>query len=718
MQKAVCGDRFLYLSEHLPTGFMNSFTTILLVSLFLLVVHTSLAQNTHLAAPTPTPATFETVSGADDSRTRREQAYTKLLEGQRFIWSAQRLQTQAGRANSMKLAKIALQKAVEFDPSLAEGYTALAELAARMQPVDIDESIRLAAMATKIEPRNFGGHRMLARLYTVKSRLNSGTLDQVFAGKAIEEWRHVTRLDPHNAEGWAFLSAFSDKKDQASEQIDLLKNWIGSAVPVDLQFYSGIMGPEASLTPESATLKLGAALMKAGRKEEAVETLSKIIADDPNNAEAIDIISEAIDSTDGAAATAIEALQQAVFSNPANVSLVDMLARLQGRTGHFEDAVKLLKTSAEKAAVSDGRATSTLLVSLGDLYISKDRYSEAAEAFERALLTRGLNANTPLPEEEREFAMYVFEKLIQTYKLSDRPHDVRPLIERSRAMFGKTDLFADRQLISFYRSSGNRAEALAVIQSVRGRLPNDSGFIRLEATLLTETGKVDAAVAAIRADMNRKKSPGAIGSSSPETVSGTVVIPLQAYDEFSDHLFISNLYSKANRPSDAAAAANQAYTVALGSERKQIARLTLATAQQMGGDFKGAESTLREILRQTPGNPIALNNLGYFLIERDERIPEALGLIEQALKVDPRNPSYLDSLGWAYFKLGKFDDAEKYIKEASRLDAESETIFEHLGDVYVKKQNNQLAKAAWEKALRLASDASDVERLKKKLKNQ
>lgn len=697
---------------------MKILTSILCSTMVAICVYTTAAQT-----PTPTPAIIEIDPlnkeiTADSLRGRREQAFVKLLEGQRFVWNTQRLQTQAGKANSMRLAKLAFQKAVEFDPALSEGYTALAELAVGMSPIDIDESIRLAAIATKIEPQNFGGHRMLARLYTVKSRLNNGPLDPVFVEKAIEEWSHITRLDPRNAEGWAFLSAFSEKKNQTSEQIEMLKKWIGSASPVDNQFYGRIMGSDASLTPESATLKLGAALVKAGRKAEAVETLSILIADDPGNAEAIDLLAEAIDSTEGSAAeAAIEALQQAVFANPANVSLVDMLARLQNRTGRFDDAVKLLKISAEKLAPGNGRAASSLLVSLGDLYIEKDHYIDAAEAFENSLATRGINANSLLPDDERDFAMYVFEKLIQTYKLSDRPRDIRTVIERARNLLGKEDLFADRQLISFYRSTGNKTEALILIRSLRERLPNDSGFIRLEATLLAETGKVDDAVAMIRTEMNRKLSANTATSSPSKTGSETIAIPLQPYDEFSNHLFISNLYSKANRAKEAAAAANQAFAAALGTERKQIAKLTLATAQQMGGDFNGAESTLREILRQTPGNPIALNNLGYFLVERDERLAEALGLIQQALKVDPKNPSFLDSLGWAFFKLGKLDDAEKFLKDASRLDTDSSTIYEHLGDVYVKKQNTELAKTAWERALRLAWDAADIDRLKKKLKS-
>ncbi|MBA2737176.1 MAG: tetratricopeptide repeat protein [Pyrinomonadaceae bacterium] len=187
------------------------------------------------------------------------------------------------------------------------------------------------------------------------------------------------------------------------------------------------------------------------------------------------------------------------------------------------------------------------------------------------------------------------------------------------------------------------------------------------------------------------------------------------YDDFTNYLFISNLYSQANRGKEAIESANQAFSAAKGEERRQIAKLTLATAQQMSGDYAAAEETLRQILRQTPDNPIALNNLGYFLIERDKNINEAFELIQKAVKIDPTNPSYLDSFVWAYFKLEKYPEAEKYLKEAAGIDTASSTINEHLGDVYQTQGKTELARNAWQKALNLASDIQDVNRLKAKL---
>jgi len=102
-----------------------------------------------------------------------------------------------------------------------------------------------------------------------------------------------------------------------------------------------------------------------------------------------------------------------------------------------------------------------------------------------------------------------------------------------------------------------------------------------------------------------------------------------------------------------------------------------------------------------------LNNLGYQLIERNKSLDEALQMIQRAVNAEPQNSNYLDSLGWAYFKLGKFDEAERYLTEAARLNQKSATMQEHLGDLYVRQSKMKSARAAWQKALSLSEDESD-----------
>lgn len=651
----------------------------------------------------------------DLPRERREQAYAKMLEGQRYILTANRLRSNSGVANATRLARQALQKAVELNPHLAEGYTALAELAITMPPGDVDEAIELATMATRLEPNNFGGHKILARLYTYKSRLNAGnTLDRPFAEKAINSWKEITRLDPRNAEGWAFLAEFYERTNASDLQLEALRKWVSSATPIETQFYRRVIGDQEDLRPEGGSLKLAAALIRADRMREAVEVLNPVVADSPDNDRAVALMRAAITASDAATANiAIESLQSASYANPESLLLVDLLANALSKANRTDEAVKSLQSASTKIAEKDKVAAAVLQVSLGDILVRSNRLNEGVAAYQNALAVRGLSSTQLATDDDREFATLVFSKMIRAYKEAKRFEDAKAVIDRARQFLGKDDLFADRELISFYRENGKRAEALQAVRAVRTRMPDDYMFLRLEATLLTENGKVDEAVAMVKKLIDNK--PASAQTNTAATSVPTIEAMSPMYDDFGNYIFISSLYTEAGRGKDAAVAATAAFASAKSNERKEMARLTLATAQHMAGDHSASETTLREILKQSAGNPIALNNLGYFLLERNIRFEEALELIKKAVAIEPENPSYLDSLGWAYFKLGKLADAEKHLIEASRLDPESATIQDHLGDVYQKQGKPAAARAAWEKALLLASNPEDVKKIKAKL---
>jgi tetratricopeptide (TPR) repeat protein len=259
--------------------------------------------------PAPTPGLSEMLSknlekfdrSAQVSRERREQAYAKLLEAQRYIWNlSNRPRSQAEILTQASFARQALQKALELNPTLAEGYTALSELTLSVPPNDLEEAIKLSNIAVKLDADNFGGHRLLARLYTIKSGLNDGKLNPVFTQKAISEWKEIVRLDARNAEAFAFLSEFYAKTNKTEERIDALKRWLAAVTPLpqDTRFYRTILGTQEDLSPDTATIKLGEALMENGKTTEAVEILSSAVADNPDNPQALELLRQAIDSAD------------------------------------------------------------------------------------------------------------------------------------------------------------------------------------------------------------------------------------------------------------------------------------------------------------------------------------------------------------------------------------------------------------------------------------
>jgi predicted Zn-dependent protease len=657
------------------------------------------------AAPTPRLSAIlgKNIEQSDEvSRERREQALVKLMEGQRYVWGMSRMRSQTTLNANAKLARNAFQKSVELDPKLSEGYTALAELTLTTPPADVEEAVLLATIATKINPDSFGSQRILARVYTIKSRLNAGKFDPNFGAKAVQGWKEVARIDGRNAEAWAFLSEFYAQNNQDSDRINALQNWLGASQPIDNQagFFTGVTGNK-SLSPETATVKLGEAYLKAGKDSEAVEVLARAIADNPDDSEAINLLAQAIPNVDKATSTkTIGALQQAVFANPESFELVQLLARLQSQAGKTDESVKLLKALIEKTSLNDKYTAANLQLNLAEMYLENGRENEAVSAYEAALELREIGKTNLVTDEDRLFAATVFTKIIQTYKISDKFAEGQVVIEKTRLVFGKNDLFADKQLIALLRESGKKADALLKIRTLRKSYPTENSLLRTEAVILTELGKVDQAVALIKPLIGIKTNASTI----------------EMTDDFNNLIFIAGLYGTAKRGNLAVSTANQALAIAKTDEMKLIAKLTLATAQEKSGNVSAAETTLREILKQSPGNPVALNNLGYFLIESNQKLDEAIALIRQAVNLEPTNPSFLDSLGWAFFKQNKFDEAEKYLKTAGRRNSSSAVIQEHLGDVFDKQGKPLLARTAWQKALVLSSDSVQIIQLKAKIK--
>ncbi|HEY3026275.1 MAG TPA: tetratricopeptide repeat protein [Pyrinomonadaceae bacterium] len=226
--------------------------------------------------------------------------------------------------------------------------------------------------------------------------------------------------------------------------------------------------------------------------------------------------------------------------------------------------------------------------------------------------------------------------------------------------------------------------------------PKNMTALQLLARAQARSGHVDEAVALLRARI--KGSP----------------------EDFGLHLMISYLYAQSGHGRDAVAAARKALELA-PSDRQDLttqALLMLSSAQEQAGDVKDAEESLRRILVKEPDNATALNNLGYFLTQRNERLAEALEMIRRAVKAEPDNASFLDSLGWVYFKLGQLKEAEENLGEAARRNTTSATIQEHLGDVYQLSSEPDKARTAWKKALSLSVEPAQTARLKAKLNSK
>ncbi|TBV01210.1 tetratricopeptide repeat protein [Phytopseudomonas dryadis] len=131
---------------------------------------------------------------------------------------------------------------------------------------------------------------------------------------------------------------------------------------------------------------------------------------------------------------------------------------------------------------------------------------------------------------------------------------------------------------------------------------------------------------------------------------------------------------------------------------------TRAMLAEPRGDLKQLERDLRFILVRDPENAMALNALGYTLADRTERHQEGLELIQRANELNPNDPAILDSLGWANFRLGKLDEAERLLRQAFERFPDHE-VAAHLGEVLWAQGKQREARKIWRDALKEQPDS-------------
>jgi tetratricopeptide (TPR) repeat protein len=136
-------------------------------------------------------------------------------------------------------------------------------------------------------------------------------------------------------------------------------------------------------------------------------------------------------------------------------------------------------------------------------------------------------------------------------------------------------------------------------------------------------------------------------------------------------------------------------------------RFELAAAYERARRHADAERLFREVVLTNPAHALARNYLGYMLADRGDRLEEAVSLITRALEIEPDNPSFHDSLGWAYFKLQRYDLAESHLAKAAAGSEDSSLVQDHYGDALFALKRVDGAIAAWQKAL--AGDRDDVD---------
>lgn len=134
-------------------------------------------------------------------------------------------------------------------------------------------------------------------------------------------------------------------------------------------------------------------------------------------------------------------------------------------------------------------------------------------------------------------------------------------------------------------------------------------------------------------------------------------------------------------------------------DSKVQAYSTLGISYDRLGRYKESERCYESALKLDPDNALVLNNLAYSLSERGVELERCLTMAQKAVDKEPDNGAYLDTIGWIYYKLGKYEQSKEWIQKAVVSGRGGPVVLEHLGDVYLKLGNKTKAMENWTKAL-------------------
>lgn len=139
-------------------------------------------------------------------------------------------------------------------------------------------------------------------------------------------------------------------------------------------------------------------------------------------------------------------------------------------------------------------------------------------------------------------------------------------------------------------------------------------------------------------------------------------------------------------------------------------------ALERSGQWARAEADFKHALGLQPEQPYVMNYLAYSWVEKKQNLDEAEAMLERAVKLRPRDGYIVDSLGWVYFRLGRYDEAVVQLERAVELRPQDPTINDHLGDALWQVGRRNEARFQWHRALSFDPEEDDVPVIEKKIK--
>ncbi|MDH3745580.1 MAG: tetratricopeptide repeat protein [Acidobacteriota bacterium] len=596
-----------------------------------------------------------------------------------FHFAVAQAYTQEG---SYREAFESFREAVELEPEEPFLRIEFAELLMRIGRQD--EAAEQARLATDLAPGNEDALRLLALVE--RRRMDKTPESQA---RAREVYAELHRLEPGDTDAAIVLGQMYLGQGQAAEAIEALTQTL-------------------ELRPDSAMVVslLAQALDATGDSAAAESRLREFLDRAPSYLRGRLALAELLNQK-GDHAGAASVLSAAPSSNRGSIELERTLAVELFRAGELDSALAATESwlEAEPGSAGAGYLRSTILSALG-------RDTEAEETLRTVL-------------EEHPSFVQAISLLADLMLRSGRPGDAVALLETKAA------------LVAGEGSQTESDQLLLQLVEVHVRQGDWGGVLELTERLLTRPEVVGRAELALLrgqalAELDRHDEAlerlGILrsddGVASRATAAHAEV--LHEVGRREEAIQSLRVLGSSRQIDDLMLAAQSLQRLELFDEAIPVLRraqkLTpdsiqvlfwLAAAYEREGRRSAAEREFRRVLNIEPEFAPALNYLGYMWAERGENLGEAIDLVQRAVDLEPDNGAYVDSLGWAYYQLGRFEEARGHLERAARLVGEDSVVFEHLGDVYEAVGEADRALEQYRRALEL--DGENAETVRRKL---
>jgi tetratricopeptide (TPR) repeat protein len=409
---------------------------------------------------------------------------------------------------------------------------------------------------------------------------------------------------------------------------------------------------------------------------------------------------------------AVSANQRAIKKAPLLLAGYQNLHADYLLSGHADEALRVLDTAAQQR-----NADADFLIGVAELYVNMatavpatrtNANPKALELLNRAESLTITNVPSRVKLADGFYVLGEAEKAAGLYQslLADYPQ--APMLQENlRAKLtdiylrGKDPKRAIEQLEAIVRESPMNVQAhyyLALLESDAGDIERAAEHFRQVVVLNPKFEQAYYDLAMAQLNLNK---------------TNEVFATLEAAQKKFSQNFISEFLfgvasAQAGRFDEAVKRYTSAEVIARASDPKRLTSLfyyQFGAALERRGSYSEAVRCLEKALELQPDFPAAANHLGYMWAERGENLERAKELIDRAVKAEPQNEAYLDSLAWVLFKLGRAREALPVMRQAVELAETGKkpdaTLYEHLGDICLALGDAADARSAWEQAAKL-----------------